>query len=105
MYYNINIQSQLRQILKNKNIFNTNFESSEEYLTDVYDGNIYSKLLNTVDGELIKNGAAFTFTINTDGISICEKSNLDIQPVYLVINEIKKEFRYCPENVIVAGID
>ena len=49
MYYNINIQSQLRQILKNKNIFNTNFESSEEYLTDVYDGNIYSKLLNTVD--------------------------------------------------------
>ena len=45
---------------------------------------------------------AFTFKINTDGVSICEKSKFDTWPVFLIINEIKPEYRYCIDNVIVT---
>jgi hypothetical protein len=36
--------------------------------------------------------------LNTDGISICDKSNLSIWPVYLAINEFNID------NIIKAGI-
>ena len=104
MYYNIDIKSQLKHIMKNKDIFYRSLPISSEHLADVYDGEIYTSILNSKDGELIKAGDAYTFSLNTDGISICEKSNLDIWPINLVINEIKPEFRYCVENVIVAGM-
>jgi hypothetical protein len=92
----------LNRIFKNKSIFNDSIEFSDE-LVDVYDGTIYKTLLESSDGTLIKTQKAFTFTINTDGISMCDKSKLDIWPVYLVINEIKAEYRYSIENVVIAG--
>lgn len=41
--------------------------------------------------------------INTDGIALCNKSNLTLWPVFLCINEIEIEKRFAIENVIVAG--
>lgn len=104
MYYKYDIDTQLKRILKNKSIFNENIFFDDDYVSDIYDGQIYRDILNSPDGDLIKSKKAFTLSINTDGISICEKSKLDIWIVYLVINEIKKEYRYCIDNVIIAGI-
>ena len=104
MYYTYDIEQQLRRILKNKTIFVENIESTTDYYKDVYDGEIYKQMLNSPHGYLIRNKSAYTFTINTDVISLCEKSKLDVWPIYLVINEIKPEYRFCIENVIVAGI-
>jgi hypothetical protein len=103
MYYSYDLKSQIKRVLQKKDIWNENITSSDEYLSDIYDGNIYKRFLNSADGELVKKKEAFTFSLNTDGIAICEKSKLDIWSVYLVINEIRPEHRYCIENVIVAG--
>ena len=103
MYYSYNIESQLRRIIKNKAIFNEKIETSHDTIEELYDGMIYKEFLNSLDGQLVFKKAAYTMSLNTDGISICEKSKLDIWAVYLVINEIKHEYRYCIENVIVAG--
>ena len=41
--------------------------------------------------------------MNTDGIALAEKSNLSLWPIFLAINEIPIEERFCIDNVIVAG--
>ena len=73
-------------------------------ISDVVDGFIYknstkSKLENCFDKEII-----LSFIINTDGISISDKSNITIWPIYLAINEIPKSTRFCINNMIIAGI-
>ena len=103
MYYHFNIINQLERIFKKKHIFETNFDKDSHDLIDLYDGEIYRNFLNTSDGKLLRNGKAFTFTLNTDGIKYADDANLSIWPVYLTLNEIKPEYRYCIENVIIAG--
>lgn len=106
MFYHINIKKQIQRIWKNmfKIIKSIDISISESHLVDVYDGYLYKKLLeNSEIGHLIKNKKAFTLLLNTDGISICKKSKLSIWPIYLCINEIPIQYRYCIENVIVAG--
>ena len=62
----------------------------------------YQNLLQT-DGDLLKSGKAFTFILNTDGISVSDRSNLSIWPIYLAINEIPIANRYSIENIIIGG--
>jgi hypothetical protein len=76
----------------------------ENELVDVYDGRLYKELLASEDGESFKRKEAFCFLLNTDGISICDKSKITIWPIYLVINEIPIEERFCIKNVILAGL-
>ncbi|RMZ98668.1 hypothetical protein BpHYR1_010421 [Brachionus plicatilis] len=52
-----------------------------------------------------QNFAKFiTLTINTDGMSIFKSSKTSIWPIYLTINQIKKNERFKLANVIVAGL-
>ncbi len=83
---------------KKKNKHNPN-----DFLRDVYDGNIYQNLLKSSIGNDIKSGEAFTFLLNTDGISLSQKSKSTIWPVILVINELPIEIRFCIENILIAG--
>ncbi|RNA12199.1 hypothetical protein BpHYR1_041396 [Brachionus plicatilis] len=46
----------------------------------------------------------FTLTINTDGKSIFKSSKTSIWPIYLTINQIKKNERFKLANVINAGL-
>jgi hypothetical protein len=48
--------------------------------------------------------SVFTFTLNTDGISPCSKSDISIWPIYLVINELPINLRFCYDHVIIAGL-
>ena len=72
---------------------------NDSSITDVIDGEIYKKFRQSVNN----SKKTFTFTISTDGISLCEKSSLTIWPVFLVVNEIPIEERYYWENVLIAG--
>jgi hypothetical protein len=45
---------------------------------------------------------AFTFLMNTDGISLAEKSNLSIWPIFFAINELPVEERFWIDNIIIA---
>lgn len=73
------------------------FNENTHIMSDVKDGSIYKefKKLNPFN--------AYTFTLNTDGISLCDKSNLSIWPVYLAINELEIESRFYIDNIIIAG--
>lgn len=77
---------------------------NELYITDVTDGEIYRRLLQSPDGERLESNEAFTFLINTDGVSVCTKSDLSIWPIFLSINEIEIKLRFCLENMVVAGM-
>lgn len=72
-------------------------------ISDITDGAIYSDFLKSDNGPWLRNRKAFTFMINSDGISVSLKSKLTIWPVYLVINELPSEKRFCIDNVIIAG--
>lgn len=105
MYYNLSIKDQLRRILsRNQDYVKiNNINKSNKIIEDVCDGEIYAELLSSPDGKLIKSGKAYTFLLNSDGISVSLKSNLTIWPVYLVINELPIEKRFCIDNIIIAG--
>jgi hypothetical protein len=103
MYYHANIENQLKEIFKNASILKYKPSNNENELTDFIDGKIYRKLLESEDGELFKKNEAFSFIINTDGISVCSKSKLTIWPFYLAINEIPIEDRFLIENMVLAG--
>jgi hypothetical protein len=73
--------------------------SSDDFYDDIYDGELYQSFKRSFrTSEFI-----YSFTINTDGISMSNKSNLSIWPVFLTINELPLEERFCIQNVIVAG--
>jgi hypothetical protein len=103
MYYHPKIEKQIIEIFKNIKIPKYEQDNSED-LTDIKDGTIYKNLLESEDGELFKNNEAFSFLLNTDGISVCSKSKLTIWPFFLAINEIPKEERFLIENMILAGM-
>ena len=91
----------------NPDVFNrdaTPKNSNNNYIEDVNDGEIYKDLYSSEYGYLFDKNEAFTFSINTDGISVCEESNITIWVIFLVINEIPRERRFCMDNVIVAGM-
>ena len=105
MFYHLKMGSQIRQIVSNLNLLKkkTHYSTPGEY-KDIMDGLLYKKVLESDIGDSIKKREAFTFTINTDGISFSESSNLSLWPVYLVINEVDPAIRFCIENNIIAGI-
>jgi hypothetical protein len=70
-----------------------------DYIEDVYDGELYKSFINSFKDP----NNVYSFTINTDGISMSQKSNLSVWPVFLTINELPIEERFCIQNVIVAG--
>lgn len=71
-------------------------------LTDVYDGEIYKRFYSE-NAQEIKTGNVLSYTLNTDGLALCEKSKLTLTPVILAINELPIEERFVIENVIIAG--
>jgi hypothetical protein len=102
MYFHANIENQLKEIFSNITLTKNTCNKLSD-LQDFIDGRIYKALLTSEDSDLFKNNQAFTFILNTEGISLCTKSNLTLWPFYLAINEIPKEDRFLINNVVLAG--
>ena len=107
MFYYLDVERQIKRIAKSLSLFKVSTieecNSTNSTLKDITDGLLYKNILKSPLGDLIKKKEAFTFTINTDGISFSDSSNLSMWSVYLVINEVKPELRFCIENIIVVG--
>ena len=58
-------------------------------MCDVVDSRLYKRQLETEDGEVFKCKEAFSLLLNTDGISIGERSKITVWTVYLEVNEIQ----------------
>ncbi len=104
MFYSLNIQEQLKHII-NKFKLSDFVEPCQiqSEMHDIVDGQLYKEILNSEDGPLFQRREAFSFLMNTDGISFADKSNLQIWPIFLVINELPLNERFSIENVILAG--
>jgi hypothetical protein len=74
--------------------------SNGDIINDISDGEIYRNLV--LEDKITRD--SFTFLMNVDGISLCDKSKQSIWPVILVLIQLPKEIRYCLQNVIIAGI-
>lgn len=70
------------------------------HLSDVTDGLLYRQF-QLLCGE--NAGRSFSFTINTDGVRLSDKSEIALWPVYLAINELGASERFSFNNVIIAG--
>lgn len=106
MYYNLSIEDQIKRILNKNNLFiNADVEpnNDDNLICDIVNGKIYKSLLQDDVGRLIKAKKAFTLTLNTDGISVSMKSRITIWPIYLILNELPVDKRFCIDNVIIAG--
>jgi hypothetical protein len=105
-YYYLSIEEQIKTLFKKGKlpISRSRFElidkREEEIISDVYDGKIYKKYRTSIQ----QSPNAYSLTINTDGVNLCDKSKLSIWPVYLVINELDSEERFYIYNTIIAGI-
>lgn len=88
----------LKKILPIKRYISTD----ESFISDIKDGSYYQDYLKNLNQET--DADEYTFIINIDGISCCDKSTLAIWPVYLAINEIEIESRYHIDNIILAGL-
>jgi len=104
MFYYLNMKRQLETIANSSNLFELPFNapSSADTITDFKDGTIYRNLMKSI-GKQLEEKRAFTFTINTDGISKSDKSKCTIWPVFLTINELPLDQRFSLENTVVAG--
>jgi hypothetical protein len=105
MFYHINIADQIRRIVKKTKLFETRGVKQSSCYQDITDGAVYKNILESKVGTFIRRKEAFTFVMNTDGISLAVKSNLSLWPIFLAINEIPIEDRFCIDNVIVAGTE
>ena len=66
---------------------------------DVYDGLKYKEL--TTQSGFLRNKYNISFTLNTDGVNKYRSSKSgNIWPVYLIINELPKEYRFKIEYMI-----
>lgn len=104
MFYYLDVKLQIKRIFQRQEIFQLPVVSSDGFIRDVTDGSNYRELLESEYGDKFKTGKAFSFLMNTDGISVSDSSNLTIWPVYLAINEIRPEYRFCLENLIITCI-
>lgn len=101
MNYILDIESQIRRIFSNNKFLGENMQM-QDFIQDLYDGAIYKKFYNQKKNSFILK-ECFSFSLNADGIKVCDKSNLSIWPIILVINELPLKERYCIENCIIAG--
>ena len=107
MYYHYDIQAQLKRIFKKideKDLVNSSSRQDSNRIFDFYDGAIYQNLLKSQNGDSFRKKESLTLMLNTDGISRSIKSNQTIWPIFLVVNELSSQNRFCIDNVIVAGI-
>ncbi len=76
MYYNLDIESQIFNVFKKSKLEDLKNSNDTNNLTDIRDGRLYKKNLESSDGLAITNQEAFTFLLNTDGISSFKNLNL-----------------------------
>ncbi len=102
MYYYSSVVEQIKMLFKKKilPVQKRYQNSNENIISDIKDGSYYKDFIRSHHN----NENIYSFMVNTDGISLCDKSNLSIWPVYLAINELEQGDRYQMDNVLLSGV-
>lgn len=105
MYYKLSIKNQIIRLFEKKILpLETNeLVNDQQTIADVNNAKVYKEWPNNVTKNN-KFQLKYTFTLNSDGVSLCEKSKLSIWPVYLAINELPIGERFQIDNIILARL-
>lgn len=76
-------------------------KSSDDTITDVYDGVLYKELC---DKGILNCKDNISFIMNTDGVPVFKSSKVSIWPVYMIINELPYRKRMAKENMLLSGL-
>lgn len=106
-YTELDIKQQIQQLFKDKNFvshLNDRFKvASTEQVSDICSGKEYQKHVGI--GGVLQSTYNISLTLNTDGISMFKSSaKCSLWPLYLVINELPPQMRFCPKFMILAAV-
>ena len=107
-FIQLSIADQLKAFFNRKGFFNDlmyRFNRKKfnlENIEDIYDGLNYQKYFT--DGGFLAKKQNISFIWNTDGIPVFKSSKFSIWPLYLAINELPPQKRWCSNNLILAGL-
>lgn len=103
------IQKQLQYILGKKDVWQSVQSTKDKIkhknknvLHDITDGSFYRSLCE--EGQFLHDACAVSAIMNTDGVPLYSSSNVKLWPVFLAINEIPPNARFCRDNMIFAAI-
>ena len=98
VYYYSSIKNQL-ELIFTRLLPRRGYDCSNDYISDIKDGSLYQNFKAAKPSDNV-----YSFALNSDGISLCEKSNLTIWPIYLALNELDISHRYDFDKLIIAGL-
>ncbi|XP_044598389.1 uncharacterized protein LOC123274718 [Cotesia glomerata] len=99
-FLSINVEYQLKELLKLKNIYSTIGESfnnkygDNSQITDITDSELFVKFANN-------NEKIIYLNVSTDGAPIFRKSKRSMWPLQILVNNLPPRLRF--SNVIIAG--
>ena len=107
-FIQLSIADQLKAFFNRKGFYNdlmyrfnrTKFNKAN--IEDIYDGVNYQK--HFINKGFLSKKQNISFIWNTDGIPIFKSSKFTIWPLYLAINELPPQKRWCSNNIILAGL-
>ena len=79
----------------------TSMHGYESLLGDVYDGDVW-KGFNTMD--FLKSPFCYLVTLNVDWFQPFERDVYSVGAIYLTIQNLPRNVRYKPENILLVGI-
>lgn len=100
-FIHLQIESQLRSIIKNNfseilAFKRKNEEKTDSKIEDVYDGKVVR--------ELWRAKYVYTLTINTDGLIVHNSSRSSLYPILMTCNFLPPNIRFKETNMIIAGL-
>lgn len=105
-FIELSIIDQLKALFSRKGFYNDLtyrfYRNQTNNIEDIYDGVKYKHYMKK--GKFLANKGNISFTWNTDGMPIFKSSKYSIWPLYLAINELPVNKRWCNNNVILAGL-
>uniref|UniRef100_A0ABD2WQP1 Uncharacterized protein n=1 Tax=Trichogramma kaykai TaxID=54128 RepID=A0ABD2WQP1_9HYME len=81
-------------------VMNKRIPNNENIMTDVYDGNVYTKFVSSLPPQ--QQSKYVTIIFNTDGAPKFENSKKSIWPIYLMLHELPQQERM--NNLICCGL-
>lgn len=79
-------------------------ESGSSYLTDVYDGQVWKHFNSATHFNFLTSPHCYLLTMNVDWFQPFERSVYSVGAIYLTVQNLPRDKRYKPDNIIVVGI-
>ena len=74
------------------------------YLCDIYDGDIWAHFNSAEGAHFLTSPYSWLLTLNVDWFEPFERGVYSVGAIYLSIQNLPRDVRYHPENIIIVGV-